>query len=269
MITVVLLGAGNVATHLYKAFKTSDTVTMTQWYNRSYSAISSYANEVDTTDDLSQLKEADIYILAVSDDCISEVSKGLPFENRLVAHTSGSVSVHDLDKKNQRAVFYPLQTFSKNAELDFSEIPICIEVTEKQNLQFMKDLAGALGCKPYKITTEQRQTLHLSAVFVNNFTNQLYRIAHEISDAKSINFDILKPLILETAKKVQDMSPYMAQTGPAKRNDKKTIRRHLKQLENEEHKAIYELLTASIRKTHGASTKLSNQKKTNDTTSGH
>ncbi len=251
MISVVLLGAGNVASHLYKAFKASQAITIKQWYNRSYSAISSYANEVDTIDDLSKLKVADIYIMAISDDSISKLSKDLPFENRLVAHTSGSVSIHDLDKKNQRAVFYPLQTFSKDTDLDFSEIPICIEVTEKANFQFMKDLADALDTQPYKINTEQRQTLHLSAVFVNNFTNQLYRIAHEISDAKSINFDILKPLILETAKKVQDISPYMAQTGPAKRNDKKTIKRHLKQIDNEEHKAIYELLTASIKKTHG------------------
>lgn len=251
MITVTILGAGNVASHLYKAFNDAKAVTVKQWYNRTYSAISSYANEVDCIDDLNQLKDADIYIMAVSDDSIASLSRALPFENRLVAHTSGSVSIHDLDKKNQRAVFYPLQTFSKDAELDFSEIPICIEVTEKENLQFMKDLAEALGCTPYKITTEQRQTLHLSAVFVNNFTNQLYRIAHEISDAKSINFDILKPLIMETARKVQHMSPYMAQTGPAKRNDKKTIKRHLKLLENEEHKAIYELLTASIKKTHG------------------
>lgn len=251
MITVTILGAGNVASHLYKAFKNAKYVTVKQWYNRTYSDISSYANEVDTIDDLSKLEDADIYIMAVSDDSIASLSRALPFENRLVAHTSGSVSIHDLDKKNQRAVFYPLQTFSKDAELNFSEIPICIEVTEKANLQFMKDLAEALGCTAHKTTTEQRQTLHLSAVFINNFTNQLYRIAHEISDAKSINFDILKPLIMETARKVQDMSPYMAQTGPAKRNDKKTIKRHLKQLENEEHKAIYELLTASIKKTHG------------------
>lgn len=251
MISVVLIGAGNVATHMYKAFKNSRQITVVQWFNRSYNSISSYANEVETIDDLSKLKEADIYILAVSDDSLARLSRDLPFENRLVAHTSGSVSIHDLDKKNQRAVFYPLQTFSKDADLDFSEVPICIEVTEKSNLQFMKDLASALDCTAYRITTEQRQTLHLSAVYINNFTNQLYRIAHEISDAKSINFDILKPLILETARKVQDMSPYMAQTGPAKRNDKKTIKRHLKQIESEEHKAIYELLTASIKKTHG------------------
>ena len=251
MKSVILIGAGNVATHLYKAFSKAENVLVKQWYNRTRSSISSYANEVEIIDDLNQLKEADLYILAVSDDSIAELSKALPFENRLVAHTSGSVSIHDLDKKNERAVFYPLQTFSKNAELNFSEIPICIEVTEKHNFQFLKDLAENLGCTSYKISTEQRQTLHLSAVFVNNFTNQLYRIAHEISDAKSINFDILKPLIMETARKVQDMSPYMAQTGPAKRNDKKTIKRQLKQLENEDHKAIYELLTASIKKTHG------------------
>ncbi|WP_417871512.1 Rossmann-like and DUF2520 domain-containing protein [Winogradskyella sp.] len=261
MITVTILGAGNVATHLYKAFKNAKDVTVKQWYNRTYRAISSYANEVETIDDLSQLKTADIYIMAVSDDSIAALSKALPFENRLIAHTSGSVSIHDMDKKNQRAVFYPLQTFSKDAEVNFSEVPICVEVTEKANLQLMKNLAEALGCTAHKINTEQRQTLHLSAVFINNFTNQLYRIAHEISDAKSINFDILKPLILETAKKVQDMSPYMAQTGPAKRNDKKTIKRHLKQIENEEHKAIYELLTASIKKTHGVTTRLNKHRK--------
>lgn len=251
MISVVLLGAGNVASHLYKAFKNSKNVTIAQWYNRSLASIVSYKEDVEITDNLNELKEADIYIMSVSDDSIAQLSKDLPFENRLITHTSGSVSIHDMDKKNQRAVFYPLQTFSKEADLDFSEVPICIEVTEKPNLQLLKDLAQALGCTAYKINTEQRQTLHLSAVFINNFTNQLYRIAHEISDAKNINFDILKPLILETAKKVQYMSPYMAQTGPAKRNDKKTIKRHLKQIESDEHKAIYELLTASIQKTHG------------------
>ena len=111
MITVTILGAGNVAFHLYKAFKNAKDVTVKQWYNRTYSDISSYANEVDTIDDLSKLEDADIYIMAVSDDSIASLSRALPFENRLVAHTSGSVSIHDLDKKNQRAVFYPLQTF--------------------------------------------------------------------------------------------------------------------------------------------------------------
>lgn len=254
MISVVLIGAGNVATHLRAAFSTSDHVELIQWYNRTLSSISSFANEVDITDDLNTLKEADVYMIAVSDDAITDLSVNLPFNNKLVAHTSGSASIHDLDKKHQRAVFYPLQSFTKDADLNFSEIPICIEALEKPNYNILKDLAVSLGCDCYKINTEQRQTLHMSAVFVNNFVNQLYRIAHEISDAKNINFDILKPLILETAKKVQYMSPYKAQTGPAKRNDKKTIKRHLKQLSNKEHKLIYEILTDSIKKTHGWTT---------------
>jgi len=251
MLSVILIGAGNVASHLFNAIKKSESASIIQWYNRTIDTIKPFQNDVDITDDLSTLKEADIYIMAVSDDSIAELSKALPFSNRLVAHTSGSVSIHQLDKKHKRAVFYPLQTFTKGATIDFSEVPICIECLEKENLQVLKSLAEVLGCKFYKINTEQRQTLHLSAVYVNNFVNQLYRIAHEISDAKSINFDILKPLIMETARKVKDMSPYMAQTGPAKRNDKKTIKRHLKQIESEEHKAIYQMLTNSIKKTHG------------------
>ena len=261
MISVVLLGAGNVATHLYKAFTKAENVSVIQWYNRTLTTISSYANEVDITDNLNELKEADIYIMAVSDDSIEQLSKDLPFTNRIVAHTSGSVSMHDLDKKNQIAVFYPLQTFSKETDIDFTEVPICVEVYEKKNLKLLKNLAKAVGCKPHKITTEQRQTLHLAAVFVNNFTNQLYRIGHEICETKNIEFEILKPLILETAKKIQDISPYMAQTGPAKRNDKKTIKRQLKLIEDAKHKEIYDLLTASIKKTHGASSSFKNRSK--------
>jgi len=253
MISVVLLGAGNVATHIYKAFLNSENISVTQWYNRTRASISSYANDVDITDKLEELKEADIYIMAVSDDSIAQLSSDLPFTDRFVVHTSGSVAMHDIDKKNKIGVFYPLQTFSKTAEIDFTEVPICIEVYEKENLQLLKDLAKAVGCKPHKITTEQRQTLHLAAVFVNNFTNQLYRIGHEICETKNIEFQILHPLIAETAKKIQQMSPYMAQTGPAKRNDKKTIKRQLKLIEKDEHEAIYKMITSSIKKTHNIS----------------
>ncbi|TDU39850.1 putative short-subunit dehydrogenase-like oxidoreductase (DUF2520 family) [Gelidibacter sediminis] len=251
MISVVILGAGNVATHLYKAFAKSEQVKVTQWYNRSIKNLQSYKTEVSITDDLSKLEEADVYILAVSDDVSAHLSTKLPFENRLVVHTSGSVNVHDLDKKNRRGVFYPLQTFSKTAFVNFAHVPICLEVLDKADLKILKVLAKAIGSKAHKVNTDQRKALHLAAVYVNNFTNQLYRVAHEITEAKGVEFDILKPLILETAKKVQDHSPYTAQTGPAKRNDKKTIKKHLKLLENDHHKDIYELLTTSIQLTHG------------------
>ena len=254
MISVIILGAGNVATHLFNAFDNSDTVTVTQWFNRNIGSLQSYKSRVDITDDLSQLKEADLYIIAVSDDAVANLSAKLPFENRLVVHTSGTVNIHDLDKKNRRGVFYPLQTFSKSAPLDFANVPICIEAIDKSDLKILKTLSKAIGSKSHKVNTNQRKSLHLAAVFVNNFTNQLYRIAHEITEDEGVEFDILKPLIMETAIKVQELSPYMAQTGPAKRNDKKTIKKHLDLLKNEQHKAIYELLTASIQKTHGVST---------------
>ena len=251
MISVIILGAGNVATHLFKAFSKTEKYIVTQWYNRSIEAIKPYTNEVEIIDDLSQLKEADLYILAVSDDAIKPLSSLLPFENRLVAHTSGSVSLYDIDKKHKRGVFYPLQTFSKSADINFADVPVCIEALKSDDYHVLKNLAIAIGSPTKKVNSDQRKVLHLAAVFVNNFTNQLYRIAHEITESEGAEFDVLKPLILETAKKVQDLSPYMAQTGPAKRNDKKTLKKHLKLLKDPHHKDIYNLLTSSIQRTHG------------------
>ncbi|MCB0448266.1 MAG: DUF2520 domain-containing protein, partial [Gelidibacter sp.] len=218
---------------------------------RNLESIQAYKNETEIIDDISKLTNADVYIIAVSDDAIADLSSHIPFDNRLVVHTSGSVGIYDLDKKHKRGVFYPLQTFSKTADVNFKNVPICIEVIDKNDLKTLKSLATALGSKSHKVNSDQRKALHLAAVFVNNFTNQLYRVAHEITESEGVEFDILKPLILETAKKVQHLSPYMAQTGPAKRNDKRTIRKHLKLLKNEHHKTIYELLTSSIQKTHG------------------
>ncbi len=251
MISVVLLGAGNLATHLYKAFNNTNAVTINQWFNRSLKPLQPFKNNVEITNDLSQLKNADVYIIAVSDDAISQLSSQLSFENRLVVHTSGSVSLHILEKNNRRGVFYPLQTFSKDVDIDFSEIPICLEIEHKQDLNLLKNLAVAIGSKSYKVNSDQRSALHLAAVFVNNFTNQMYRIGHEIAESKSVDFNILKPLIKETANKIDNLSPYLAQTGPAKRNDKKTLKKHLKALDKDIHKEIYELMTTSIQQTHG------------------
>lgn len=251
MISVIILGGGNVATHLFKVFRNTENITVKQWYNRTLNTISRYEQDTEVIDDLSLLKHADVYILAVSDDAIMPLSSQLPFENRLVLHTSGGASVYDIDKKHKRGVFYPLQTFSKDAEMDFANVPICIETIDKKSYPIIKDLALSIGSPARKVNSDQRRVLHLAAVFVNNFTNQLFRIGHEITESEGAEFDILKPLILETAKKVQELSPFKAQTGPAIRNDKKTIKKHLRILENDHHKSIYELLTKSIQRTHG------------------
>ena len=251
MITVTLIGAGNVATHLYKIFNNTDQVLVKQWYNRTLKPIERYKTKLDITDCLEDLKETDLYIIAVSDDAISELSSALPFSDRLVVHTSGSASLYDLDMKHKRGVFYPLQTFSKDVDLDFTEVPICIEALHKPDYKFLKELGIALGCKVYKVNSDQRKALHLAAVFANNFTNHIYRIAHEICEKDSAEFDILKPLIKETARKIETVSPYRAQTGPAKRGDKKTIKKQLKALDNSTHKAIYDIMTKSIKNTYG------------------
>ncbi|MEO6348144.1 MAG: NAD(P)-binding domain-containing protein, partial [Aquaticitalea sp.] len=160
MISVVLLGSGNVATHLYKAFRKAKNVLVVQWYNRHLETLQTFKNEVEITDSINSIIPADVYFIAVSDDAIGELSSQLPFESRLVVHTSGSVGIYDLDKKNHRGVFYPLQTFSKDADVDFKVVPICIEVIDKTDLKVLKSLATALGSKPHKVNSDQRLALH-------------------------------------------------------------------------------------------------------------
>ena len=250
MISVTLVGSGNVAHHLAKAMANAPNVVLDRWVVRTPSSV---LIDINTTlsEKFDGPSSSQIIILAISDDAIADYSASLNQSDALLVHTSGSVNLHHMDKKHRRGVFYPLQTFSKNKPLEFSSIPICIEALQKEDLNLLTALADALGCKSRVISSEQRLALHLAAVFVNNFSNQMYRIAHEITDGARLDFDLLKPLILETAMKVQDLSPYQAQTGPALRKDQKTIKRHLKQLEKENHRLIYELITKSIQQTHG------------------
>ena len=250
MISVTLVGSGNVAHHLANALSNAPNVVLDRWVVRTPSSVLIDIN-TKFSEKFDEPSSSQIIILAISDDAIADYSASLNQSDALLVHTSGSVNLHHMDKKHRRGVFYPLQTFSKNKPLEFSSIPICIEALQKEDLNLLTALADALGCKSRVISSEQRLALHLASVFVNNFSNQMYRIAHEITDGARLDFDLLKPLILETAMKVQDLSPYQAQTGPALRKDQKTIKRHLKQLEKENHRLIYELITKSIQQTHG------------------
>ncbi len=250
MIAVVILGAGNVAYHLFHAFLHSEVVNVIQVYNRTSENLTGFSkNTTTTTTNISEIKDATLYIIAVNDDAIHELSHQLLHNNKLVVHTSGSVSMEELATKNRRGVFYPLQTFSKNKTVDFSQIPICIEAENKTDLELLETIAKNSTKKVFHINSKQRLQIHIAAVFVNNFVNHLYKIGCDLCEEENISFEILKPLILETASKIETLSPTTAQTGPAKRNDKKTIKKHLDKLNN--HKEMYTLFTNTIIKTYG------------------
>lgn len=246
MIKATIIGSGNVAQHLIQAFQKSEGIELVQVFSREKEAVSPRVDSSKITNDWNSLSESDIYIIAVSDIAIAEVSSNLPFKNRFVVHTSGSVPLEELDSKNRRGVFYPLQTFTKNKEVDFSTLPICLESEFDDDYTILENLAEAIKSKHYLISSSQRKSLHVAAVFVNNFTNHLYQIGKEICGEHQLPFEILKPLIAETANKVQTLSPLDAQTGPAKRHDQNTIQAHLALLTDETQKEIYKLLTQSI-----------------------
>jgi predicted short-subunit dehydrogenase-like oxidoreductase (DUF2520 family) len=246
MIKVVLIGSGNVAHHLIQAFAKSKEIEVLQVFSRRKETLFPLLDSSKIIDNFYDLVDADLYIISVSDNAISKVSSQLPFKNRLVVHTSGSVPIDSLDNKNRRGIFYPLQTFTKGKEVDFSQIPICLESETDSDFELLEKVAKSISNNAFKSNEKQRKALHISAVFVNNFVNEMYRIGNEICEQNKVPFEILKPLILETVNKVMTLSPEEAQTGPAKRNDTQTIEAHLDFLSNENHTTIYKILTQSI-----------------------
>jgi predicted short-subunit dehydrogenase-like oxidoreductase (DUF2520 family) len=246
MIRVSIIGSGNVAQHLIVAFSKTTDIELVQVFARKDAAVAHLTSPDKIYTNFNDIIAADLFIIAITDDAITEVSAAIPFSNELVVHTSGSVSIEAIDNKNRPGVFYPLQTFSKSKEVDFKTIPICIETKSEKDFQILEKVAKSISNTVYKINSEQRKAIHIAAVFVCNFVNHLYQIGNDICIENDLPFDILKPLIQETANKILTLSPYQAQTGPAKRKDIQTINAHLSFLSDENQKEIYKMLTKSI-----------------------
>lgn len=253
---ITLIGSGNVATHLGKNLVDVGHEII-QVFSRNLLKAKRLADEVEaeyinSLDNLS--KDAELYVIAVKDDAIGPVAAKLEMlgmQQKLVVHTSGATPMSIFEKFANSmirvGVFYPLQTFTKSRDLDFSGVPLCIDASSLDDRNLLTDLAYDISSEVYTIDDEQRACLHLAAVFVNNFTNHLYGIAAEILKSEDLDFEMLFPLIQETVDKLYAGTPKEMQTGPAIRNDQATIARHLDHLrENPEWQEIYRILTKNI-----------------------
>lgn len=250
--SITLIGAGNVAFHLAKRLYEKN-IKIQQVFSRKISKAKRLAKLVgaQAINDLSQLQEpATIYIIAVHDDAIQEVAQRMSqqIHQALVVHTSGAIASKVLKPYfKSYGCFYPLQTFSMEKQVDFETFPLCIYSPQKKNRQKLDQLARSICPNVYEVNDQQKSMLHVAAVFANNFSNHLFHLAEQISDEAGIDFDILKPLILETALKVQSHAPLDMQTGPAVRGDQETMLGHLKLLEGHpEWARLYRLLSAGI-----------------------
>jgi predicted short-subunit dehydrogenase-like oxidoreductase (DUF2520 family) len=248
MVQVSILGTGNVAKHLFDTLVSVENVDVVQVIGRNRSALKDFGNGTRTTSDFKGIADADIFIIAVKDDAITTVSQYLRDKKGLIVHTSGSVSMDVLSENGRYGVFYPLQTFSKHREVDMKSVPICLEAHDRADMDLLKKLAVCFSENVYEVDSEQRKSLHLAAVFVNNFTNHLYYIGQQICEEEGLPFGMLHPLIRETVDKIGPSAPYEVQTGPARRGDLETIKKHLEQLKNRDYKEVYEVLSKSIGK---------------------
>jgi predicted short-subunit dehydrogenase-like oxidoreductase (DUF2520 family) len=253
---ITIIGSGNVATHFAAAFKNAGHKII-QVYSRDMhnAALLAYHVNAEAINSLDQINsETDIFIIAVKDDAIIPAAQALAKFQKLIVHTSGATHIEALLAVTGNAgVFYPLQTFSKTKEVDFWQVPLCIEGADEQTTATLVQLAQTISNKIYRVNSAQRKVLHLSAVFACNFPNYLYGVAQQLLADNSMDFEMLRPLILETAQKVQTNLPGSVQTGPAVRNDENTMALHLQMLDDKpDLKVIYSLLSQDIIKNNNS-----------------
>ncbi|MBD5334080.1 MAG: DUF2520 domain-containing protein [Bacteroides sp.] len=253
---IVIVGAGNVATHLAPALSFSGCGDVVQVYSRSQESASELASKIPGAEAVSDpcriVTDADIYLISVSDDAIPAVVDALPRTDALYLHTSGSVGMEALSTLSDRyGVFYPLQTFSKGVSLDVAKVPLFIEGANDGVEAEIREFASKLFESIYHADSETRKKMHISAVFACNFTNYLWTLAADLLSRDGLPFDVLRPLLEETLRKALVNSPAASQTGPASRGDRRVTDGHLALLDGKE-REIYSLLTDCIMARRGS-----------------
>lgn len=250
MKNISLIGSGNVATHLGVALR-KNNYQINQVYSRTLVNAEKLAGmlNAEAVNNLSELKTVDLIIVAVKDslsvfDKITKKVKDMP-----IVHTSGSVDYKIFtDKFKHYGVFYPVQTFNKNIDLDFSNIPICIEANNKEFESKLKQIAHCISNRVLYMTSTQRKQLHIAAIFSSNFSNHMFTIADKILNKSGIEFSILLPLIQQTINKLEKNKPKNVQTGPAKRKNKGVIEDHLTNIQDKDISEIYQKISENILK---------------------
>ena len=253
-ITISFVGAGRVGStmcrELFRKGFIIDTVIST---SETKGILLANECKAEWTKKLLIPDSTDIAIVAVPDSRLKKVLSGLTCSPAtIVAHTAGSIGLDIYPEEIiKKGVIYPLQTFSYKREINFSELPVFIEASDSETSAILSYIAGALGCRVSYAETEQRRKLHLAAVFACNFTNHMMTIGKELAINSGYSFDDLKPLLRETFLKAFEAGPGNSQTGPAVRNDKNTIRKHLELLSFERDlQKIYRDISKSIFKYH-------------------
>lgn len=244
-----IIGSGNVAWHLTHHLK-SEGLTIDWIHSRNEETGKELANSVGSPF-ISTLgnQNCDLALICVNDDSIQSILTKLP-DNIQLAYTSGTKPLSELSIENKKiGVFYPLQTFSKEKSINLFEVPFFIEAADSTFAQQLFDLAWKLSRTVQFASSEERKHLHLAAVLVNNFSNHLFYLAQEYLNHHNLDWNNLRPLINETVSKLDSLSPFDAQTGPARRNDQATIDTQLNLLTGEQ-KELYRLFTESILKTY-------------------
>ena len=252
-LTIAIIGTGNVAWHLSSALENAGHEIL-EVYGRDIEKAQQLSSRLYTTEAQDHLdfteSKANLFIIAVSDQAIAPIAEAILLpEQSILVHTSGTMTLDVLSysSADYTGILYPLQGFTKSRDLSFEEVPFLLEAEDKGTLKTLKKLCKSLKSPSYEIKSRDRRSIHVAAVFAANFTNHMVYLAESIMHRQGLDFNILKPLIIEQMNKTLQLGPSEAQTGPAIREDINTLENHHDYLSyNEQLAEIYRNISQDI-----------------------
>ena len=254
---IVIVGCGNVAWHITKRLHSLRKYDIAVYNHKENPALKEFSAKLGCKTGVgldSVPNDASVYFICVTDKYIGKTAEKISVKdpNAILLHTSGSAKIQELGNRvHTSGIFYPLQTFSREAEIDWSQVPIIVESSNRDSEHSILYLADQFSKTVITLSYKDRLKLHLAAVLVNNFTNALYVSAFDLinrdENSKDLNFDLLLPIIEQTTQKIKNLDPRSAQTGPARRKDSEVMEKHLELLSKQtELKKVYKQLSKLI-----------------------
>lgn len=191
----------------------------------------------------------DAYLLLVSDDAIAELSSKLPV-NVPHIHTSGATNI-DVLESTVAGVVWPIKSINPKSATDgFKGVPVGIEGNTEAFTSELMALVNGIGASGVEAKSSERSTIHLAAVFTDNFANHCLALSQQILSEANLDTGLMRELASSMAKGAIDGDSFARQTGVALRGDQGSQQKHIRLLKDESLKEFYKYLSSHIAKHH-------------------
>jgi predicted short-subunit dehydrogenase-like oxidoreductase (DUF2520 family) len=244
--TITLIGAGNLAQALGPALKSAG-------YNIDFVAARETASSRRRAAMLARRlgartqllnnagPDSDILWICHTDDALAETAKRLAIKPgwkcKIVFHSSGALSSDVLSllkrKGANTASLHPMMTFVPGTTPRMDGVPFAVE-GDSRAVAVARSIVGDLGAEIFPIKKAAKPLYHALGSFSSPLIVATLVTAERVGRSAGLTTSqtrrVMAPILKQTLKNYQERGAAAAFSGPIKRGDVDTVRRHLREL---------------------------------------